>query len=420
MKEEIEDAKRTIKKHFSVNDSYEILFPGAGCTSAINYLLKCIDFRHYTEIDIFISTLEHFSNHLPWIELEREYKKTTSNMRIRIHTIPLLKESSTLDYDWFHQKSSEVCVKDNTKSRSEQLIILSVIHTSNVTGYSPNHKRLLEILEKNACKRVDKYFFTDMAASAPYVKVDGSMYDAIFFSGHKFLGGPGSPGVLIAKTCLFKKDHSAAPGGSCIKKTRGNKIEYSSDIEQRESAGTPDIIGIIKLKLCILLKDSNFRHMCLRERVLCDLIKKKTRYFLDKYPGCFFVPVPPTSSLNSEYRLPIFSFHLKDVHYNLCVKLLNDIFAIQARGGICCCGLYADFIEKHFHWRGVVRVSFHWLMSDAQVARLFRAIEFVVENGSKYKKRYRYCSSKNLYIQKRKTRKCNLSKLSGEKPPGFP
>jgi selenocysteine lyase/cysteine desulfurase len=106
------------------------------------------------------------------------------------------------------------------------------------------------------------------------------------------------------------------------------------------------------------------------------------------------------SSYKTDNYLPIFSFHLTNLHYNFIVVLLNDIFGIQTRGGIGCCGLLAEYIENKLGFRGWCRVSFHWLMNEETIKFIFKAIEFVIKKGHKFLSYYDYDSKQNLYIFK--------------------
>ncbi|GAL81110.1 cysteine desulfurase [Algibacter lectus] len=43
-------------------------------------------------------------------------------------------------------------------------------------------------------------------------------------------------------------------------------------------------------------------------------------------------------------RLGVFSFYIEKAHYNLIVKLLNDRFGVQSRGGCSCAGTYGHYL----------------------------------------------------------------------------
>ena len=69
--------------------------------------------------------------------------------------------------------------------------------------------------------------FWDFAAAGPYVKIEMNLSDdepdghlaykdAVFISTHKFVGGPGTPGILIAKKSLFTNRVPTVPGGGTV------------------------------------------------------------------------------------------------------------------------------------------------------------------------------------------------------------
>lgn len=383
MKNEIENVKNIIKREYKVDDTYEILFKGSGVTGAINYLISCMDFSKYARVSIFISTYEHYSNHLPWIELAKH------NKNVEIFVIPLNK-MNCLDTKWY--ETALLSAARTPKS----LIITSIIHCSNLTGYFTPLREMKRIITRaRRASAPEMYFMTDAACSAPYIDIDGSMFDAFFISPHKFIGGVETPGILVAKTELFQKNYSANPGGSCIKKTRYNSIEYSDDIEVRENAGTPNIVGIIKIGQCLLLKRAFQPLISHNEGVLHKIVKKWEAYFERKYPATFFAIKYCQRTVR---RIPIFSFHLKNLHYNFVVVLLNDLYGIQSRGGISCDGLFNDFVKDKYSVSGFCRISLHWTMTRQNIRDIFSAVEFVIEHGHEYLSKYQYDAAKNLWI----------------------
>ncbi|MEY4029227.1 MAG: hypothetical protein RJA90_412, partial [Bacteroidota bacterium] len=44
------------------------------------------------------------------------------------------------------------------------------------------------------------------------------------------------------------------------------------------------------------------------------------------------------------HRLGVISFYIENLHYNLGVRLLNDRFGIQTRGGCSCAGTYGHYL----------------------------------------------------------------------------
>jgi selenocysteine lyase/cysteine desulfurase len=391
MKNEIERVKNIIKAHYGIDDSYEILFKGSGSTAAINHLAECLEYKKYKHVHIFISTYEHYSNNLPWLELSKRHP------HINLHIIPLTR-THEIDLKWFRARTREICTTAAAAATAAKktLIITSITHASNVTGYFPPHDKIRHILGKS-CKNIDKYFFTDAATSAPYVKIDGTLYDALFISGHKFIGGVETPGLLIAKTCLFQKDSPMNPGGSCVKNTHRNVVEYANDIEVRESAGSPNVVGIIKLGQCFLLKERYQDVITNNEHCLEYVVSSAAEYFRNKYPATFRTIRAGGAGGARTRALPVFSFCLTNIHYNLIVKLLNDLYGIQSRGGIMCSGLFADYVEEVAGFRGFCRISFHWLMTKRDIEYILGALDHIMGDGEKYKSQYTYNEKENLW-----------------------
>lgn len=393
MKNLIKDTKQYIKTTLNLSDDYYILFTGNGTTGAINHLVNLIEYTKYNTVVIYLSLYEHYSNHLPWVELSK------TNKNIIVEFIPIKDDLIDLGSLDISLDKLYKFVQDE-KADKKTLVICSITACSNVTGLKMPLSKIKTILDRYQNNEYfHKYYFSDYACSAPYVRIDGSLFDGFFFSPHKFIGGVETPGILIAKRCLFMKSKPFCAGGGCVVKANSTNIQYENDIEKRESAGSPNIVGIIKLKKIFELKDKYQDVIDNNEKVLTELIKQKIKEFSSKYSE-IFIPVLYIDDKELDY-LPILSFHLKNIHYNLIVVLLNDIFGIQTRGGIACCGLIAEHIEKKYGYRGWCRVSFHWTMSKETINYIFDSIEYVIKNSNKHKNDYIYDKKQNLFIAKK-------------------
>lgn len=391
MKNLISDVKNQIRTDLNIGQEYKILFEGSGTTSGLNHLINLIDYSQYGQVTVFITIYEHYSNHLPWAELGN----LLHNFEIQI--IPL-NESGLIDINWLNKEISKIYsnATSNQKKSKKNLVICSLSACSNITGLIMPLLEVRKILDQYPSNnKFHSYFFADYACSAPYVKIDCSIVDALAFSPHKFLGGMSCPGILVARECLFNKSTPFIKGGGCVAKCNSKQIVYETDIEKKESAGTPNIIGIIKLGKVLLLKNRYASVITQNEQIIEQMINEKIAYFTAKYPNFKYV-MENTHRTKSEH-LPIFSFALTNLHYNLIVVLLNDLFGIQTRGGIGCCGLLAEYVEQKYGFRGWCRVSFHWSMSYATVKNIFKAIEYIIVNGEQYKNLYKYSPEQNLY-----------------------
>ena len=101
-----------------------------------------------------------------------------------------------------------------TKYVDRPLRIGSFSAASNVTGVRTDVPGVTSIL-----KRHGALAFFDYAAAAPYTGIDMNGHpslDAVFISPHKFIGGPGTPGVLIVKEQLLTNPIPATVGGGTV------------------------------------------------------------------------------------------------------------------------------------------------------------------------------------------------------------
>ena len=184
--------------------------------------------------------------------------------------------------------------------------------------------------------------FVDFAGSAPYVDMNmhpaatGEHLDALYFSAHKFLGGPGTPGVLIFNKSLYTNAVPDQPGGGTVFYSNPWKVhKYIDGIEQREDGGTPPFLQAIKAAMCVRLKEAmGVENMQAREEEILQLV-------FSRFSGMKNVEV---LAGNVEKRVGVISFIVKGAHYDLIIKLLNDRFGIQMRGGCSCAGTYGHFL----------------------------------------------------------------------------
>ena len=256
------ESRKLIGKYVNSNENDVILFEGSGSTCAIQTLISCLDifnkFNKTIEDEIpvvFVSPYEHHSNILPWRETGA----------IVVQIIEDIYGNMNLDY------LENMLKKYNNGKR---LLIGSFSAGSNVTGILTDCDKTSQMCHENGA-----ICFFDYAAIAPYVSIDMNpescilgYKDAIFISPHKFIGGPGTPGLLIAKKHLFKNKIPNRPGGGTVDFVDNMDHVYTDILEEREEGGTPDIIGSIRCALAFKLKD----------QVGCDLIFQLEEYYRDK------------------------------------------------------------------------------------------------------------------------------------------
>ncbi|VAW26863.1 Cysteine desulfurase, partial [hydrothermal vent metagenome] len=310
-----------------------------------------------------------------------------------------------------YQESGLVCFKSFkkllTKYKDRPIKIASITACSNVTGIRTDYHKIAEIIHKKG-----GLCFVDFACSAPYVKIDmhpkkkSAYLDAVFFSPHKFLGGPGTSGVLIFNKKLYKNIVPDNPGGGTVNYTNpwGNR-DYIDDIETREDGGTPGFLQTIKIALSIQLKEEmGIENILDREHEINTIIFEQ----LSKIPNLNLLAAQHVN------RLGIFSFFIEDVHFNLIVKLLNDRFGIQTRGGCSCAGTYGHYLlhvdqqtSKNIEEQiidgclierpGWVRMSIHPTLTNKEVFYVCDSIKKVAENYEEWGKEYTYNAIKNEF-----------------------
>ncbi len=396
------EARNIIKAHVNASKDDVLITVGTGMTGAINKFQRILgiklneNLKDHTQVPnekrpiIFVSHMEHHSNQTSWLETIAKVEAIPSNSK----GLPCLENLEAL-----LQKYQEVPLK-----------IAAITGCSNVTGIRTNYHGIAKIMHEN-----NGLCFVDFACSAPYVEInmhpeDEDQYlDAITFSPHKFLGGPGSSGVLIFNKKLYKNLVPDNPGGGTVSYTNpwGNH-DYIDDIETREDGGTPGFLQAIKIALSIKLKEQmGIKNILDREHELNTIIFEK----LSKVNNLTILAPEHTE------RLGVFSFYIENTHYNLVVKLLNDRFGVQTRGGCSCAGTYGHYLlhvdqltSKAIEQKilegclmerpGWIRMSIHPTMTNTEIEFICDAIEEVAKNVNEWQSDYVYNSVKNEFIHK--------------------
>ncbi|MCC6866830.1 MAG: aminotransferase class V-fold PLP-dependent enzyme [Ignavibacteria bacterium] len=396
-------AKKIIRDHVNANENDVVLGTGSGMTGAILKLQRMLGFKVPSRLKkfvnipidfkpvIFVTHMEHHSNQTTWLESIADVEIIDAD------------EEGLADL-----KSLEKLIK---KYSDRKIKIASITSCSNVTGiFTPYHK-IAAIMHKN-----NGWCFVDFACSAPYIEINMhpkdpfEKLDAIFFSPHKFLGGPGSSGILIFDRSLYDSHFSPdQPGGGTVKWTNPwGEHSFYDDIELREDGGTPPFLQTIKAALAIKLKDElGVVNIAIREKA----ITKKVLQRLKNINGVHVL------ADNIEERLPVISFYIEGLHYNLGVRLLNDRYGIQVRGGCSCAGTYGHYllhvskqqshkitemIEHHdlSEKPGWIRISLHPVMTDAEIDLILEAVEEISINFRDWAKDYIYDPHENNFSHK--------------------
>ena len=394
------EARHIIKKHVNANENDILITDGTGMTGVVNKLHRILGLRipenlkPFTNIPkeikpiVFISHMEHHSNQTSWLE-------TIADVEI----IPANKEG-LLCLDSFSKLVE--------KHINRPLKIASITSCSNVTGIKTPYYEVAKIIHQNG-----GLCFVDFACSAPYVAIDMHpldplmQLDAIFFSPHKFLGGPGTSGVLIFNKDLYKNNVPDCPGGGTVSWTNPwGEHQYIENIEEREDGGTPGFLQVIKTALAIKLKEKmGVENILEREHELVNYIFSR---LLNQENIIVLAE-------NQQERLGVISFYIKDLHFNLGVKILNDKFGIQTRGGCSCAGTYGHFLlnvnqEKSHDLickissgdlidkPGWIRMSVHPTTTNQEIEKVCDAIIELSQNHKEWSKEYQYLEHKNEFV----------------------
>jgi selenocysteine lyase/cysteine desulfurase len=388
MKNYVNETKEYLRKSLNLSIDKKIIFTGSGTTCAINHLIYCLKLQQQKNTtNIFLTEFEHHSNYLPWIELQ----KTNKLIKIHIikHLIDPITQNISLDL---------VFLENQIKATSDNTInIISITSASNVLGILFDTNAVYDLLQKyNNCSCIyskKNLLFIDYACSAPYITIDGSKADALFMSPHKFLGGMSTPGILIADRSLFHNPTPFIPGGGCVKQVCNKVIEYEDDIEKKETAGTPNILGIVKIKKIFQLKKIFNKTIEINEHQITLYVFNKFNKLAELYKNLTILF--PLSNL--EKRLPIRCISIKNYHYNLIVKLLSDLFGIQTRGGVSCTGILADLIKTKYNINGWCRITFNWLMTSEEINFIIDKTEYIIKSIDQLSKLYIFDPKSNLF-----------------------
>ncbi|MBO0847165.1 MAG: aminotransferase class V-fold PLP-dependent enzyme [Nocardioides sp.] len=383
-------------------DDTVVIFAGSGCTGAIAKLIGVLGLRIPSVLDdqhdltahippaerpvVFLGPYEHHSNEIPW-------RETIADV-VMIHEDP----DGHID---------QVELAEQLEKYADRLLRIGAFSAaSNVTGIVSDTHGISELLHEHGALS-----FWDFAAAAPYVTIEMAApegrplayKDAIFLSPHKFIGGPSTPGVLVARRELFANRVPDAPGGGTVAYVNPDEHRYLTDPTHREEGGTPAIIEAVRAGLVFQLK----------EAVGTETIRAAEERLLERAVAAWREEpgIELLGNLEAE-RLSIVSFVVRSpsgryLHHNYVVALLNDLYGIQSRGGCSCAGPYGhrllgiDIERSHEFEReitggcegikpGWVRVNFNYFISDTVADYIIEAVRMVAREGWRLLDDYRF------------------------------
>ncbi len=405
-----EDAREIIRTAVGGDDHTIEIFTGSGTTGAVDKMIRILGIRVPAELDdryglsdrippaerpvVFIGPFEHHSNELPWRE--------------SIADLVVIPEDRDGYIDVARLEA------ELRRYADRPLKIGSFSAASNVTGIMTDTHAISDLLHRHGALS-----FWDFAAAAPYTEIE--MYgrstrhplaykDAVFCSPHKFVGGPGTPGVLIVRRELLSNRVPTVPGGGTVDYVNEVEHHYLADPAHREEGGTPAIVESIRAGLVFALKQA----------VGTDVIRAREEYFLRRAVQAWRENpcITILGNVDAE-RLSILSFVVRRpegpyLHHNFVVAVLNDLFGIQSRGGCSCAGPYGhrllgiDLEHSHRFEReivngcegikpGWVRVSFNYFISEATFQYIVDAVDLVARYGWLLLPEYRFNPTTGLW-----------------------
>jgi len=395
-------AKNIIKAHVNSNDDDVLIVSGSGMTSVVNKFQRILglkvpeNLQQYTNIPdeikpvVFITHMEHHSNQTSWLET-----------MAKVEVIPPCEKGL------FSLDNLRVLLE---KYKDCTLKIASITGGSNVTGIQIPCHDIAKLMHA-----YDGVCFVDYACAAPYVDIDmhpedeTAALDAVFFSPHKFLGGPGTSGVLVFNKKLYHNMIPDCPGGGTVSWTNPwGEHKYIDNIEDREDGGTPGFLQAIKTALSIKLKEQmGVSNMLEREHEILE-------YIFDELGDVSNIKI---LAPKHQDRLGVISFYIDDLHFNLGVKLLNDKFGIQTRGGCSCAGTYGHYLLHVDHETstklvneitlgdlirkpGWIRMSIHPTTTTQEIEFVCNGIKDLAKNHESWAKDYNYDKLTNEFIHK--------------------
>ncbi len=389
-----EEAREIIREAVGGGDDCVVIFAGSGCTGAIAKLIGVLGLRVPSVLDdqhaltehippqerpvVFLGPYEHHSNEIPWRE--------------SIADVVVIRQDADGGVDCDD-------LRDQLEKYADRPLKIGTFSAaSNVTGIVSDTAAISTLLHQHGALSL-----WDFAAAAPYIDVEMdatdpaqrlSYKDAVFISPHKFIGGPSTPGVLVARRELFANRVPDVPGGGTVLYVNDDDHRYLTDPTHREEGGTPAIIESVRAGLVFQLKQA----------VGADTIREQEERHLSRAVAAWR-DEPGIELLGNleARRLSIVSFVVRSpsgryLHHNFVVALLNDLFGIQSRGGCSCAGPYGhrllgiDLDRSHEFEReisggcegikpGWVRVNFNYFISDAVADYIVDAVRLVARDG---------------------------------------
>lgn len=409
-----EEARRIAHGAVGGGEDDVVIFTGSGSTGAIDRLLRVLGLEAPAAVRpvVFVGPYEHHSNELPWRESAAD--------------AVVIREDADGLLDGRHLE------EELERHRGRPLKIGCFSAASNVTGIVTDVDAVSIVLHRHGALAC-----WDYAAAGPYLPIDMNpapgcedghlaYKDAVFLSPHKFPGGPGTPGVLVAKRHLFANRVPGLPGGGTVAYVTPEHQTYHADPVHREEGGTPAIVESVRAGLVFALKEA------VGPRTITELEEGFAQSALDSWArnprihvlGNTDVRRVAIVSLGILYPRPAHPVGM--LHPNFVVALLGDLFGIQARSGCFCASPYvhrlldfdaevsaaheAEVMRGNEGIKlGFVRLSFNYFLSETVFEHVVDAVHFVADHGWKLLPLYRFDPRTGLWHHRARPRRPQLT-----------
>lgn len=386
------EARMVIRTACGAGPEHAVIFTGSGATAGLNRLVHLLGVaravREGRGALMILGPYEHHSNILPWRESGAEVVE--------------LPESPA--------GGPDLEALDEVLARAEgRLTVGAFSAASNVTGLLTDVTAVTQRLNAAGARVV-----WDYAGGGPYLPITmapgGARIDALVVSPHKFVGGPQASGVLLLRRDVVTEARPTLPGGGTVRFVSPEGHDYSPDVEAREEAGTPNVVGDLRAAMAFVVKEALMGALApdWQTTTAARAVARWRDHPAMELLGNLDAP-----------RLPILSFRVRDgqggfVHQQLFTRMLSDHEGIQARGGCACAGPYVhhllgldpaasarlraailagDEIQKP----GFVRLNLSATMNEAETEQILAAVPALAARAAGLALAYRADPAKAIF-----------------------
>lgn len=319
--ERYEQAHETVAKFFGTRN--EQLAITKNTTEAMNMIAKGLEW----EGKVVVTGVEHHSNLIPWLQLEKEGKVT-------VEIIPI-KGDGTPDME-----AAKEIIDGETS-------LVSVYHISNVLGTVSPIDELHKLAKKAGAK-----FAVDGAQSAGQVEIgfDKKGWDFFAFSGHKGPLGPTGTGGLLMKKEYLDGLTPLCPGGGTVAEVNGHGWTWVPSPEKFEG-GTQNIGGVIGLgEGCRYVERVGYRFIHKQDQHLKNLVYDGLR------------DIGGVTVYGPRERTAVISFNIEGMNFHDVAGILDNTAKICIRSGAHC----AIPLMKRLGIEGTARASLHFYNTEEE------------------------------------------------------